>query len=147
MCTSYYYFYLTKDHPLTKDKSIDEWAFDWANHGTSNGVIWECASPSTQAQLAWSPHPRPPSTWITPAAPPLKRELRSVDHLCLQTTCSCGSVARPPMPLSATRHPPPVVMLWQLLPSSCSSTPLSISSCTHTLIGLPYGSTVVANEV
>ena len=38
---SYYAFYVQKDHPLVQGKSLDEWAREWANVGTSNGTVWE----------------------------------------------------------------------------------------------------------
>ena len=41
VCKSYYAFYIAKDHPLARGKTLDEWAFAWAEHGTSNGLLWD----------------------------------------------------------------------------------------------------------
>lgn len=38
---SYYSFYVAKDHPLVRGKSLDAWAAEWADVGTSNGTLWE----------------------------------------------------------------------------------------------------------
>ena len=38
---SYYYFYLAKDHPSTRGKSLDEWTRHWAEHGTWVFPIFE----------------------------------------------------------------------------------------------------------
>jgi hypothetical protein len=38
---SYFDFYIAKDHPLVRGKSLDEWAVEWADVGTSNGTLWE----------------------------------------------------------------------------------------------------------
>jgi hypothetical protein len=60
--TSYYSFYVAKDHPLVRGKTLDQWATELAHAGTPhNGTLWDyylqlwrcrCAALGAVAQLS-----------------------------------------------------------------------------------------------